>query len=772
MTWLSSTAVAGLRHAVLALLTIAWLCHGTGTAIQAGQATDGGSVAQREVLLPSGRNIRVVVVEFLHHAAIASDGRNVAVVSRNQQYMPLRVLQLGPGDFCRLAFQTAPAQVAYQIVYGGPPVPQDTIPAWSYHEGLLLETREYRECDLDRLESVQAAFQASKPIGADYVDGVMHACNPFALAPDAFLSRYSGTLHIASAEAYGFYLATQDCSFLLIDGKLVASAPGRHPPLRHARPQARTEVPLTPGPHTFEFYHAAAGREAMMALLWEPGPAARSKPERIPADAWNSIAIARLPVEPMSTRETRFLPDFFCRMEGDVPLPDNDLAMVRVAFKDNSAKALTWNSRVLWEFGDGLSSEEPEPTHIYLKPGLYTVKLTVSRQPKSVSTANRIYVDRPQILERNPKLDTLDDYLPALAKYDAAALDAESLRQLVAALEAQAAKLEAPPEPDGTVSNRPRRRRMKEAEAEPSTAAELTAEEATARRTEALRCLTAAVDAGKVAFTDRSSAQGDEALATLARAIGPLARDRLGDSETALAIYEGGVRKIRAPEPRVECAVAAADVAINDLGDLPRAKTLLDGSKAILGDSPRGRVASDLARVWGDYCAATGDGPGAREAYQQAERALVSGKSLIAQNAWRGAHNRTVEEYLQAYEFDRAAPEIHAWEREFPGEKIEGQITYMYARYWAGRERYALAIALSNQLLTVNPESPYADQILMLAALCEAKRGNAKAAGATLAALVKDYPGSPLVPQARQSLDRLAAGQALDPPVKKHRKRP
>lgn len=761
------------RRSMLHLLTAGALCIGATLLSPPVGRADSRFVAQREVLVPSGQDIRVVVVEFLHHGQIAPDGRNVAVVSRNQQYMPCRILQIGPGDFCRLAFQTLPTQIAYQILYGGGPVPDGTIPAWTYREGLLLETREYRNCDLDSLESVREAFQTSKPIGADYVDGVMHACNPFSLVPDAFLSRYSGTLHTTLAEPYGFYLATQDCSFLLIDGNLVASAPGRHPPVRQARPQARTEVSLSPGPHSFEFYHVAAGREAMMAIDWEPGPAARSKPERISAEAWNSAAIVRLPVGPPSTDEARFVPDFLYRIEGDAPLPDSDQALVRVAFKDNTSKALSLKSRVLWEFGDGLSSDEPEPTHVYLKPGMYSVKLTVARQPKSITTANRIYVDRPIIAERRPKLDTLDDYLPLLARYNPAALGAESLRQLVAVYEALAARLEAPPDPaDVGASRRARRRKNQEVSPEQPAAPELDAEEMATRRVEALRYLAIAVEVGQAAFSDRSSAEGDEPLLALARTVGALARDRLGDSEAAMRVYEGGVRRIKAPDVRAQCAIAAAEVAVNDLGDLGRARTLLDGAKTILGDGAKGAVGSDLARVWGDYCAATGDRQTAREAYLQAEKMLVSGKTLIEQSAWRGAHNRSVEEFLQAFEFDRAAPEIHAWERAFPGEKIEGQVTYMHARYWAGREKYGRAIALSNQLLTVNPESPYADQVLLLAALCEAKRGNAKAAAATLSSLVKDYPGSPLVPLAQQSLDRLAAGQPLDPPVKKHRKRP
>lgn len=732
---------------------------------------------EREVVAPPGKGSSVIVTEFLHHGQIAPDGRNVAVVTRQQQYVPSRILQLGPGDFCRLAIQALPGQTVYQVLYGGPPAPEESNPAWTSREGLLLETRRFTRCDLMSLESVQGAFKEARPIGADYVDGVMHSCNPFLLVPDAFMSRYSGTMHIAEAGTYGFFLSTEDCGFLLIDGKMVASAPGRHRALRQARPEARSLVALSKGAHAFELYHATTGPEAIMALAWEPKPGAsgsKPKPERIPPEVWNPAAIAHVPAQPPTTRESKFVPDFFFRLEGDVPLPDNELPLVRVTFLDNSVQAVAAKSKLLWEFGDGQTSEEAQPTHVYLKSGLYTVRLTVTRQPKSFTITNRIYINRPINVERRPKLDELDDYLPILSKYDGARLDAPSMLQLVAAFAATADKLEAPPEETGDETANPRRRRMAKRQAEPADPAaepELSDEEWAARRAEARDWIARAVAAGCQAFASDSPAQGDAALMALARQVGPMARNRLGDSPAAFKMWEGGTGKIQAPELRAECAVEAADIAVNDLLDRKGAKALLDGAKTLLGETKKGPAASSLLRVRGDYHAATGDGRAARQCYREAETLVLSGKSLLEQNAWRGARNRSAEDYLQEGDFGRAAEEIRAWEREFPTEKIDGQVVFMYARYWAGREKYDQAIAMSNQLLNVNRDSPYADQMLMLAAGCESKRGNAKAASATLHALVHDYPGSPLVPQAKEGIKRVEAGQALESPTRRKRKK-
>ena len=53
----------------------------------------------------------------------------------------------------------------------------------------------------------------------------------------------------------------------------------------------------------------------------------------------------------------------------------------------------------------------------------------------------------------------------------------------------------------------------------------------------------------------------------------------------------------------------------------------------------------------------------------------------------------------------------------------------------------------------------------------EWRRENPKGASATLYSLVNDYPGSPLVPQAKESIKRLEAGEPLESAAKKKRKK-
>ena len=68
------------------------------------------------------------------------------------------------------------------------------------------------------------------------------------------------------------------------------------------------------------------------------------------------------------------------------------------------------------------------------------------------------------------------------------------------------------------------------------------------------------------------------------------------------------------------------------------------------------------------------------------------------------------------------------------------------------------AIALAGQLSAVNPDSPYIDQILLLAAECDLAQGERARAIARLESLLKSYPGSPLVPAVKEKLSAWKGG--------------
>ncbi len=723
--------------------------------------------AVRPITVPAGKGYSVVVTQFFHHGLINSEGTNVLVFGKGQKPVPTRVLQLGPGDYCRLAFEVQPGQASYEIFYGGQAPEPSQVPAWTNQDGLLLETRQFQQCNLHNLDSVREAFRSAKPIGADYVEAVQHAYNPFALRPAPFLSRYSGTLRIATAGTYGFLTSSQDCSFLLVDDKLVVDAPGMHRPVHHALRGARKDIQLAAGPHKFEYYHAASGPQAMMVAAWEVNPRdAKPQPAPIPPEVFRTAAIGREPAGPVSLRNEKLVPDFLVHIAGSVPLPDNDVPLVRVAFRDTSPRSLSLNAKITWEFGDGQTSTEANPQHVYLRPGSYTVKLVVRRAGKPFAMANRVYVDAPPQAARDA-LDTLDDYLPILQTYDPRGLDAAALAQLVAAYQAKADRLLAPPDEADTPRGKPGRKpaRPENPQGPPSPEdVQRQHEVQAARRAEAMKYIARAVEAGQAGLAGPAVAgASNEDLLRLARMLGPMARFQLGDSRLAGALWETAAKRLTQPLAQGQCHLEAADIALNDLASLKAGKRLLDEASQKLKDPQAKELAARLQRVWGDYYALAGDGKKARQAYLAADALAAAGRTNVERIAWQGAHGRSAEQFIKSGELDRAAAELHQWQEAFPADKITGYITLLLARYWFGRQQYEAAIALAGQLSAVNPDSPYIDQLGLLAAECELARGNPDQAIARLEALLKNYPGSPLVPAIKERLASLKAKTAKSP---------
>jgi PKD repeat protein len=710
--------------------------------------------AMRPVEIPADKDYSVAEVQFFHHGEISADGKNVLAFTRDQKPMPTRVLQLGPGDYCRLAFQTIEGQKSYELFYGGEP-PPDAIPPWTSQDGLLLETRQYKDCNLNSVQSVREAFQSAKPIGAGYVPNVQHSHNPFSLKAEPFLSRYSGMLRIPSQGTYGFLTSSQDASFLLVDDKVVVEAPGRHGPLRRATRGTRKDIQLAAGPHKFEYYHAATGPQATMVAAWEVSPKdPKPQPSAIPSEHFRTQMVGQVQAGRVTMRTVKTVPDFLVNIMGEVPLPDNDLPLLGVQFLDLSPRGAAMQGKIEWHFGDGQTSEEAKPFHVYLRPDLYSVTCSVKRGGRTVETTNRIYIGRPKIFKA-AEAHKLEQYLPVLETYNPATLDSASLLQFVLTYEfmvERALSPEAPEKKDEGSSA------GTEAEPDPEAAKQ----EQEARKARARQYIEAAVEAGKVAFLGHSAAEGDQELVELARSVAPMARDDVGDSLLAARIWHGAAGRIADTNLKAECEAASADIAVNELVNQKAAKTLLDAASSHL-QREDGPVASRLQRVWGDYYAMTGDGEKARQAYLKAEAILTVGKTHIERIAWQGAHARSTEQFIKTGELDRAARQIHAWENEFPAEKIGGYLTLMHARYWAGREMYDQAVAMAEQLTTVNPGSPYADRILLLAAECEVKRDRLDRALATLHSILTDYPGSPLVPEVKEKIATLESGESQKP---------
>ncbi len=645
----------------------------------------------------------VAVVEFLGHGQLKTHAANLAVFDHAGQ-VPWKILQSGPGDFCRVAFETSPKGGVYQIYYGG--TETEKSPAWAGPGPLLLETRQWKECNLNSAASLKSAFDSAEPLGSNFVPNVFHRWNPITSAPRPFLSRYTGSLQIPKAGNYLFFTSSEDASFLLIDEREVVAAPGRHGPSGQAN--IKGQVTLKAGTHRFDYWHAASGNSSCMVAAWQPP--GTEKPEAIPASAFGATNPTLVPTTEVRKRSGILLPDFAYQSVGEVALLDSDTPLIRVQFVDVSFPRKQSGTKVRWDFGDGQTSDQHDPTHVYLRPGSYSVKLTRRHDGHDAEIVNAIHIERPLILP-DPKqpLDELAAYLSILDSYDPARCDGPSLPQLVRAYEQQ-------------------------------------------------ERWASAVTAGKSALKPDTPQFDDESRYEIAQRVGQIQRERLMDSAAAADAWSAAARVLLKSEWRAHCEIEAADLLINELAQAAEAKKLIDIAARHLRSGAAPELLARMHRVRGDVLARQADGKGARAAYELAARSLKDRRNEIAQNAWRGAHSRSVEAHLRDGALDSARQELDLWLAEFPTDKVEGYLPLLQAKYWIARKAWAPVTAIASDLLIVNAASPYADQLLHLSAQCEQHLGHSDRAVATYRSLLTDYPGSPLVDAVKKELARLETG--------------
>lgn len=702
----------------------------------------------RPIDLAATGGATVGVVEFYHHGQIDQQGKNVVVAAGNE-VLPVRILQMGPGDFCRLAFQMTTARGPFEILYGGDAFPDDRRPKWTAQEGLLLEIREYKECNLNSFQSVKAAFESARPIGADYVPTVFHAGNPFATVPGPYMSRYSGVMQIPKTGTYGFYTSSQDCSFLLIDGKIVAEAPGRHPPEHQARPGLRRDVQLTAGPHQFEYYHVATSEVGVAVAAWEVEPRGNvPAPVPIAPDVFRDSSIVRPAVGPPMSQTQRFLPDFRVNVLGTVSLPENEIPLVVAEFRDASPPALISSARIDWEFGDGQTGQGPSLVHVFLRPGLFTIKETVTRAGRPFEMPQKIWIGPPPVPPRETgknKPLRLDDILSILDTYNPAALDAQSLLQMVEAYLTKADEYLPPPPPDTVFVD-------EEQAAAPAQKATI---DPKTRESERRKYLMRALEVARDGLL-KGKQTGDEELLRLLRLVAPIARDVFADSGLALNLWTGILPRLQTDPARAEAHLVAGDIQLNDLLAPAEAKKHLDAAEKLLQNPSRHESLGALwYRLQGELAASEGRQDEAVKALQQAEQLVAARRNEVERTAWRGARSRSTEQFLRSGELDRAAAELRAWSNDFPLDIVEGYLPLLWGKYWFARGRYEVVTALADRLLVLNPYSPYIEELLLLSAQADVALKRVDRAKATLESLLKDYPGSPLVGEAKQLLDKL-----------------
>lgn len=675
--------------------------------------------ARREVEVravpPKYEGDEVGYVEFWTAGNLKPDGSDLRVVAEGA-LTPYKIIQIGPGDYCKLSFRLARNAATYYIYYGNPSAPEEK-QDWEPKRGLLLEIRRYRGPGFQTWDQMKESLDQAKSsvMGRQYVPNVFHGYNPFGETVN-YLSLYTGWLAIPSAGDYVFATTSDDASFLFIDDNLVVSWEGSHRAMPYA---ARFEIVrgMTPGLHKFAYYHAQALDAAAAVAAWLPAARIRTLPgstlgqrtewmqhnpfEVIPPAAFPAVTKGVL--RDYRVRGAKLAADFDVENVGEVQVGDQYVQRIKFTDRTPSVKGFTATNQK-WDFGDGNIGIGSPVEHVYLGDGDFKVTLEVSTTSHRFPVTQTVHVTRDWKRQMYPSTDTSESYASVISQYDFAAMPAEHLC-------------------------------------------------AAARLFDELGRKEKVVELCKEVLAGERKEVPQETAFDMAM----LLAKSLSDAETtrwavdALRAVEAKSRDMR---QQAALALAAGEIALERLRDPALAEEQFQRVATKYASADRDALRHALVGL-GDVYSEKGDYAKVKECLDKAAEISTARRDYREAAVQIGAYSRAVEMYLRENHLDQAEDFLNAWEWEHPAERLRGHSTLLRARLLVARDDPRSAAHILERLVLVNPRSPYAAECLLLAAECYQKLGDNKRAVAILRQIVNEQKDSPLRPEAAKRLKAL-----------------
>ena len=304
------------------------------------------------------------------------DGRDLRVVEAASG-MPAkrRVISVEKGT-ASLKFEVNnPSVLRYHVYYGNPKAEKATDEWGARLGGLTLATYEnaLKQPPRDLRHMRQLLRYAGKKCGEGKRRAIDDVTNPYEGPNDNYISVYKGKIFCREAGRYLFATNSDDSSFLLINGRLVAHMAGANNPLNDfdAKGGRGGGIQLTRGIHNIEYYHVEWTGDQLARAGWRPPWSKQIKtiPEDVFIRELRTISVAR-------EGRGRPLNTFFTCVEVDaVQFGGVERTFVTMAFKARVSGRFGEPELWRWDFGDGVGGDRPDPKHLYKKEGVYKVRL-------------------------------------------------------------------------------------------------------------------------------------------------------------------------------------------------------------------------------------------------------------------------------------------------------------------------------------------------------------------------------------------------------------
>jgi outer membrane protein assembly factor BamD (BamD/ComL family) len=657
-------------------------------ALQGGLAADFTVAVDREKADPT---IDVAQNYLAVDGKCKPDGSDIRIFDGRGQEVPYQVINAIPERVVLLLFQVKDPQSDYIVYYGNADAPKpDHWGKWEAKRGLYLETRACPPGKPRSLQEMKALVANSKvSYGVQYNMWIFNHYNPMGPV-DRYLYVYRGWLEVPETGQYSVGTTSDGPSFFVIDGKLAVEKTNDQP--------ANREVPdvkplqLTKGVHQVEYYAGGPDGPFRAVATWKPPSSGQMdviKYEHFPRVlSAESVAVER--------RGAPFALDFSTKVLESIPLEDIQANSYKFTSKCHRKAAKGGKLSYSWEFGDGATSTEESPVHVFFEVGHYDVKFRASD-----ATGHTEEIKRTVFIEDFNTVDHERQHV--IDALQTGALHLEHHHSKVF--------LEVPPSEIERMGK------------------------------EFLKIVGAYNALQVILPTLKGMVQLFKRMEETAKLVEA--------SEALLKRFPNGPQEMVAG-----VCLALADAYLDKIHQAADARRVLETLLTLKDKLSQETLKVAYLRL-GRLYLSENELDKAKEAYEKAEGLRTKRQRWQVEQMQIGAHEIAAVAALNEKKFAAARETLEDWEREFPKDVLRGRTMFLRGKSHFLEQAYDSAIVEFDRSLAANPFSPWAPECCLLLGQAHIEKKAYKEAREALQKIVDSFPKSRFADEAGKLLNKI-----------------
>lgn len=351
--------------------------------------------------------------------AMKEDGSDIRVVDSDGKPVPHCVYPTVAQDAVILAFKNSSNGKFF--VYAGnqnpPAMKKEEI--FEANAGLILEVAARPDGLPGKWDDAKGMLEKCKVLIRMPYQTIGLSVSPIRLDRGGIM-KLEGYIFCPDDGDYEFGTNSNDASFLFIDDKSACQWPGWHRVEGNPERQLAHsgKVALEKGIHKITYVNIFRDQVGFVAGWRRPGEP-RMHPFGPPDFVNPIVGVVKL----VESSDGKPVAAFTTRMVDDIGVDDRLAIRYSFSFVPPAKRPQS----LRWSFGDGTTSDKPNPAHIYFKQGKISAKLALIYGSENVEGSQSIFVNPNYFQDSRGYERRLQEYQAISAAYDLHSLDEESL---------------------------------------------------------------------------------------------------------------------------------------------------------------------------------------------------------------------------------------------------------------------------------------------------------------------------------------------------------